>query len=537
MRHLFNFSKANLAFLVALFLIASILPVRADNMDDRFCVVPVLDGEPTAADVGATWRMTNSQHRIPGLPSLVFTPTNRQGEWIVDKDRRFSKYAAPFPKSFLDKNNWVREPWSGRIVATNSGNVHVLEQGKEEFESLVLPKELRVNNFGRPYLLPDTEETLITSAGVVYVVGQSALVPWVRSSVLKEKGIDRPSFYFSKELGATVILNPVGGHSSKLTDVFVLSGDGKLDKLGQLKTPNYGIDLVDFEGESSMLLKTASVVARIDSSTASDGTKTYSMRVLHMQVGNGAGSHFVTSMLHKAILEQKESQYPVLQKSLGQAFFEYFLNWESDDRKKLPEYKQWYLVNRSGLSEIPGGKLRSADTHNRANTLFREFPELGISLIQSADGLHWFDGRGITLIPNSSPEVIGKSRIFAGSTSIGRLIFKSENGLYEFFKTGPRPLSVTALAGPEFHVVDVADWPEAHVVLIQTKSGLFALDSDLNVVQITDSTVAGSRFFSFVGTNPGSGDMILNGEKSLFVLVDTVRNGKDICRRTSLAPK
>ena len=239
----------------------------------------------------------------------------------------------------------------------------------------------------------------------------------------------------------------------------------------------------------------------------------------------------------KPYFNRRRCSIPLRRIRWVRSFFEYFLQLESDDRTKLPEYKQWYLVKRNGLSEIPGGKLRSADTHNRASTLFREFPELGISLIQSADGLHWFDGRGITLIPNSSPEVIGKSRIFAGSTSIGRLIFKSENGLYEFFKTGPRPLSVTALAGPEFHVVDVADWPEAHVVLIQTKSGLFALDSDLNVVQITDSTVAGSRFFSFVGTNPGSGDMILNGEKSLFVLVDTVRNGKDICRRTSLAPK
>jgi hypothetical protein len=75
------------------------------------------------------------------------------------------------------------------------------------------------------------------------------------------------------------------------------------------------------------------------------------------------------------------------------------------------------------------------------------------------------------------------------------------------------------------------------VVLVQTRSGLFALDSDLNVVQIADNTSAGSSFFSFVGINPGSGDMILDGEKSLFVLVDTARNGKDICRRTTLAPK
>jgi hypothetical protein len=527
MRHLLNF-RTTLIFSFVILFITSIPPVRADDMRDRFCVVPVLNGEPTAADVGETWRMTNSQHRIPGLPSLVFTPTNRQGEWIVDKDRRFSKYVAPFPKSYLDKNNWVREPWSGRVVATNSRTVNVLKQGKEEFESLLLPEELRANNFGRPYLLPKTEETLVTTAGDVYVVGQGALLPWAWSSVLKQNGIKRPSFHFSKELGATIILNSnVKYQSEKSTDVFVLSDDGKLDALGELKTSKYYVDLLDLEGENSAVLKTAFVVARIDVSGEDDGGKTYSMEILHTQADNGAGSNFVQSILHKTVLQQKELQY-----SLGQVLSNYFFNWESDDRVERPEYKQWYLVNRSGLSEIPGGKLQSADTYRRAFDLFMELPELGISLIEAADGFHWFDGKDITLIPNSSPEVIGKSKIFAGPQSIGRLIFKSEKGLYEFLKTGPKPLSVAALAGPEFHIVNVRDWPEAHVVLVRTKGGLFALDSDLNVVQIDDNTVVGSSL-SFVGTNPKSGDMILEGEKSLFVLVDTVRNGKDICQRTA----
>ncbi|MDP1700762.1 MAG: hypothetical protein Q8L53_07375 [Aestuariivirga sp.] len=528
MRHLLNPCKAFVCFVLLLF--TSIVPVRAEDKRDRFCVVPVLDGEPTDADVGATWRMTNSQHRIPGLPSLVFTPTNRQGEWIVDKDRRFSKYVAPFPKSYLDKNNWVREPWSGRVVATNSRNVNVLEQGKQEFESLQLSEELKVNNFSRPYLLPDTEETLVTSAESVYVVGQSALVPWVWNSVLKERGIDRPSFYFSKELGATVILNPVGRYSSKLTDVFVLSGDGKLDSLGRLETPNYGVDLVDLKGESSTLLKTAFVIARIDSIVGSNGLKKYSIHILHKQIGNGAGTHFAESKLHKTILQLKALEGQNTRHSWYRLFFDYFFE-ESGEQIKRPEYRQWYRINRNGLSAIPGGRLPALDRYYNASWLFHEFPELGISLIEAADGFHWFDGKSINPVPDSSPEIIGKYKLFAGSKSIGRLIFRSERGLFEFLKSGPKPLLIAGLAGPEFHIVDVADWSEANVVLVQTKSGLFALDGDLNVAQLSDNSVAGSRFFSFVGTNPQSGDMILNGEKSLFVLVDTVRNGKDICRR------
>ena len=134
MRHLLNLRKANLVFSFLLLLITGILPVRADDMRDRFCVVPVLGFEPTAADVGEVWRRTNFQHRIPGLPYLVFTSTNRPDPWIVDEDRRLSPYHSPFPRDYLDLRHWVREPWSGRVVALNwhgPGNVSVLKQGSQ----------------------------------------------------------------------------------------------------------------------------------------------------------------------------------------------------------------------------------------------------------------------------------------------------------------------------------------------------------------------------------------------------------------------
>ena len=495
--------------------------------------------EPTAANVGEVWRRTNFWHHIPGLPYLVFTPSTSTGPWIVDEDRRYSRYNSPYPRDYLDDRHWVREPWSGRVVALNwngAGNVNVLKQGDREFTPFPLPDELRTKGFYGPYVLPNFEETLVTHAGDGYVVGQNALLPWVWNPVLKENGIKQPSFHFSKELGATVILNSKGSRAST-TDAFVLSNDGKLYALGRLETERAYVDLLDLKGENSAVLLTASVVVRIDASTETDGAKRYSKRILHMQADYGAGSHFVVSKLHNAVLHQQALQYPIAQYSLGQVFFEYLFNLESDDHAKQMEYKQWYLVNRGGLSAIPGGKLRPADKYKRAFDSFLEFPELGISFIEAADGLHWFDGKVITLIPNSSPDVIGKYKTFVGPKSIGRLILRSEKGLFEFTKTGPKPLFIDLLANPESHFVEVKEWPETNVVLLITKSGLFALDGDLNAVQITDYTTAGSSFFSFVGINPGSVDMIMDGEKSLFVVVDTVRNGKDICRRTTLAPK
>src|SRR5487761_2203830 len=110
--------------------------LHAEIAAARFCVVPVKNGEPTEADVGQTWRISSNSFRIPGLPAIVFTPTNRHGWWTIDAERRLAPYAGPYPHSYLDKNKWVVEPWSSRVVAiTWGGGVSVLRPGTNRFEA------------------------------------------------------------------------------------------------------------------------------------------------------------------------------------------------------------------------------------------------------------------------------------------------------------------------------------------------------------------------------------------------------------------
>jgi hypothetical protein len=82
----------------------------AEIVGPRFCIVPVKDGAPTAADVDQAWRITDVAFRIPGLPSLVFTPMNRRGQWTIDADRRLVPYVGPFPHNFSTEANGSWSP-------------------------------------------------------------------------------------------------------------------------------------------------------------------------------------------------------------------------------------------------------------------------------------------------------------------------------------------------------------------------------------------------------------------------------------------
>jgi hypothetical protein len=145
--------------------------------EPRFCVVPVKNGVPMAADVGQAWRVTNVSFRIPGLPSLVFTPQNRGGQWTIDANRRLVRYAGLFPHTFLDKSKWVLEPWSSRVVAvTTFGGASFLRSGGPGFEEF---DNGRTGSFLSVYVLPRRRLTVVTTTNRgTLIAGERALAPW-----------------------------------------------------------------------------------------------------------------------------------------------------------------------------------------------------------------------------------------------------------------------------------------------------------------------------------------------------------------------
>src|ERR1700738_5002411 len=134
------------------------------DASDRFCIVPVKEGAPAEKDIGATWRLAGDMFRIPGLPGPVFTPVNRGGQWTIDAERKLVPYQGPFPHSFLDKGNFVVEPWSQRGVAVSYGaGVSVLRPDTGQFASIEDddPHAGRIDR--GPFLLPRRHLTAVIS--------------------------------------------------------------------------------------------------------------------------------------------------------------------------------------------------------------------------------------------------------------------------------------------------------------------------------------------------------------------------------------
>jgi hypothetical protein len=183
----------------------------ATPSSERFCIVPVADGKPTAADLGDTWRITLNSHRIADVPYLFFTPNNRSGTWYINDDRRLVSSDTPFPRSYFDENGWVKESWSGRVVAVtqlNNPKVSVFDKGLGLFTPFSLPKGIEGRNVNGPYLLPNTQQTIVVIDGQFYIVGETALSLWQESSKLNAAGIDFAHLHYSPELRGLIVLKP-----------------------------------------------------------------------------------------------------------------------------------------------------------------------------------------------------------------------------------------------------------------------------------------------------------------------------------------
>jgi hypothetical protein len=69
------------------------------------------------------------------------------------------------------------------------------------------------------------------------------------------------------------------------------------------------------------------------------------------------------------------------------------------------------------------------------------------------------------------------------------------------------------------------DWRESGVALISTRDGVFALDQNLNAIPIAGGNLIDLNSLNFaVGTNPATGEMVLNAKSGLFLAVDSRRN-------------
>jgi hypothetical protein len=469
----------------------------AEQQSSRFCIVPIGDGVPTAADVGQAWRITNVSFGIPGLPSLVFTPQNRGGQWTINANRRLVPYVGPFPRTFFDRSQWALEPWSSRVVAvTTFGGVSFLKPGTAGFKEF---DNGRSGTFRGVYVLPRRNLTVVTSSkGTPLIAGETALTPWLSSEDMSAHNVHGVySVQDAPSLKAAVILDLDG-------NVHVLTDDDQWFQVGTLNKDDHGT-VVDVPSSKGVLYVAGNSVLFIH------------------KVGNQERAEFRADIL-RSTPANGQTVFPV-SRLFGQVL-------TFDSAGLFGFHKRWRRLTPNGFEDIAGGDVGLPDPPTFPHGQIKDLSAIGRTLIEGRDGLFLYDGERLTPVVGGDRQTTGKLPSVYDLPSIGRVVVATRNGMFELTKSGAlvalsMPFPADGLPEPE-----IADWPESGVALVSTRLGLFTLDTDLKASPILGGDSVGFGWLNpATGVNPATGEMVLTGSRALFLAVDAQRSHDDACQQ------
>jgi hypothetical protein len=111
--------------------------------------------------------------------------------------------------------------------------------------------------------------------------------------------------------------------------------------------------------------------------------------------------------------------------------------------------------------------------------------------------------------------------------SIGKTLLYSEKGLFELRSDGnPAPLPFPGDA----HIREVAALPASHLAVLFAGGTVFALDALGKVSEVPGGRRLGDQFLDYdKGVIPGRNEMLVNGKDALFLIVDRMLSGNDVC--------
>ncbi|MBY0381262.1 MAG: hypothetical protein K2W78_05030 [Xanthobacteraceae bacterium] len=468
------------------------------SAEDRYCIVKV-------GNLGKNVLIGRSFHRIPGQPPIFINDDDR----YTLIDRRLTSYNQLYPTAFLDQNpdprasfafddHWKIEPWSGRIVASawTTGSVAVIEPGEHVFRRIGEPRY----SYSQPYVLPRTQETVVTQDGKAWVVGKNELEPWKPGDNLMRAGAHGIiGVYDAPSIPAIIAIDI----EHRLW--------GSLDNITWQRLANLDRDAFGkvFDVPDAKLAIFVSLKSVIKISKTKVGFTPLVAETLSSTNANGADRNFAYLPQFGEVLE--------------------YTNGTLSDfisHRSLSSFRgSWRKLTSRRFEAIPGGDDPKAAPSAAVGWKVKQLNSLQTALIDGDLGFFVYDGNRMDPVTDGDRTRIGKYPSVYDTPAIGRAFVKTEGGLKELTNTQLRDVPV----GLPKSIITVIDWPESKRAAIFTVGKVFIVDADLNVSAILDTSQIDFDSAPTHGTNPATGDLIFTGKQGTYLIIDTVRSGKEAC--------
>jgi hypothetical protein len=361
----------------------------------------------------------------------------------------------------------------------------VLRPGTGRFEAIDTADAGPDGRYINVVALPRRKQTIVVSgSGTPFIVEDASLRPWLSPEELAAHGLrGLYSLHDAPSLSATIVVDLD-------RRIHVLADDGSWHEVASIGAKDYG-HVVDAAASGvALFIANRSVIAIWRDSEGS--SVRFSANKLATTSANGR-FRFPVSRLFQRMLAYG-----------GAGIF--------DPRAR------WRHLGSAGMEDIPGGDIGLADS--ALGPQIQDLPTLSRTLIRGRDGLFLYDGATIVPVPRSGRSDIGRFLRVYDLSSVGRVIVASEMGLFELTRDGGLVAKTMPFATDGLPILELADWPEAGVALVSTRNGIYALDRGMKAVPVPGGDRIKLGYLDFaVGTNPGTGEMVLSDPASLFLAV------------------
>jgi hypothetical protein len=448
------------------------------------CLMPVLDGAPTEADIGQVHRMISQVEMLPGVPRPWISAHNRGGEWTIDGDGRYAPFDGPSPSPGLSLEYEVED--SGRIVGLDHGGaLLVLDPGAERFRQI---KDMG-GGFRIVSRVPRTDVILLNVKGAPLRLVGEEIEGWSEWTAAQRAGLSGVhGIYDLEEFGASLFSDGDRG-------IAIRFDDGRWAALPRLERRR---GQARYHGEQ-VQRATAALASRAVLVETSE-------RFLLIRFPEGAGQPLTTEVLGPNRSRRSDHDRFYVIPATGE-----LLRY----RQRHPgEAASWSRLSANGFEAIEGG----AAIVRSGTSLFdrlHHIPERGWMVFAGQDGVVVYDGRRMTLAKGPS---LGRVPSIIDIPGSDLVLVSSDQGLLSLgrdLRLSPvaAPFETGGVNGPRFE-------PAAGTqgVMVYAREGVFLARPDGRFTRVPGSEALGGG--RLVGEIPVSRDLLVSGRNALHLIVN-----------------